>query len=107
MATTLNAHSTDRITVTDEVRDASDAAGDQVIIVAIESDGTQTILDQSVASTVAGEDSAYWGTVALVEGYVDEDSEWSETSRHARQYWTVVTEVGAEERHASRIDVAV
>ncbi len=105
MDTTLNAHATDFIVVTDEIRSASDAAGDQVITVGITCDGTQDLLDQSVASTVTDADSAWWGTVALVEGYVDEDGDWVDTVRRARQYWTVVTETGAEARHAGRIDV--
>ena len=94
------------ITVTDEIRDADAAAGDDVVVVAIDVDGNTTVVDAAEAATLRDADSAWWSTVALVEGYLDEDGEWSETDRQVRLFWSETDRYGHEEQHATRIGAA-
>lgn len=106
MTKTAHTAATTPITVTEEIRDANAAAGDDVVVVAIDTTGTGTVVDTAEAATLRNADSAWWGTVALVEGYLDEDGEWSEVDRQVRLYWTETDRYGREEAHATRIGAA-
>lgn len=100
--TTTHPTATTEIVVTDEIRTASDNT-DDVIAVAIISDGTVEVVDQSRLELIRSEESIYWGYVAVAYGYVDDDGEWSETDRHVRRYWDTIDAHGRVDHHATRI----
>lgn len=106
MTKTAHPAATTTIVVNDDIREADVAAGDDVVCVAIDHGGGTTVVDAATAASLRGADSAWWGTVALVEGYLDEDGEWSEVDRQVRLYWTETDRYGREEAHATRIGAA-